>query len=157
MDDVRTKICMRLMEGESLRSICESEDMPCKATVFNWLASDEAFREQYQAARLIQADTLADEILDISDDARNDWMEKRREDGTTVRCIDNEHVQRSRLRVDSRKWLASKMAPKKYGDATLLKHGNPDGDPLPAMTNAEKAIRLASIAREVLERAGDDA
>ena len=109
-------ICQRLINGESLRAICAGSDMPNAATVCRWLAAHEAFREQYARAREAQADTLADEILDIADDATNDYMARRLKDGSIEEVLNTEHIQRSRLRVDSRKWLASKMAPKKYGD-----------------------------------------
>jgi hypothetical protein len=84
--------------------------------VFRWLESNDAFREQYARAREAQADTLADEILEISDDGSNDWMQRTGKDQEPAWQLNGEHVQRSRLRVDSRKWFASKVAPKKYGD-----------------------------------------
>jgi hypothetical protein len=149
---VTDEICRRLIEGESMRSICKADGMPDKATVCRWLAADEEFRGQYAAARQMQADALADEILDISDDGSNDWMDRETASGGTIRVIDNEHVQRSRLRVDSRKWLASKLAPKKYGDATLLKHGDADGGPIREMTHVERVTRLASIMDSALKR-----
>lgn len=119
--EVADTICARLAAGESLRGICRDDDMPDAATVFRWLASNDdrytGFREQYARAREIQADALVDEILEISDDARNDWMERNNSDGQNIGWqLNGEHVQRSRLRVDSRKWFASKVAPKKYGD-----------------------------------------
>ena len=58
----------------------------------------------------------ADQILEIADDASRDWVTKKNADGSTYQVFDGEHVQRARLRIDSRKWLMSKMAPKKYGD-----------------------------------------
>ncbi|HEY6019479.1 MAG TPA: terminase small subunit protein [Candidatus Paceibacterota bacterium] len=115
--EIADKICERLIEGESLRSICRAEDMPSAAAVCRWLGQFETFREQYARAREAQADTLADEIMDISDDGRNDWMERANKDGELIAWqVNGEAVQRSRLRVDARKWLASKMAPKKYGE-----------------------------------------
>jgi hypothetical protein len=118
-------ICTRLGDGESLRGICSGDDMPDKSTVMRWLADNLVFRDQYARAREVQADTMAEEILEISDDGTNDWMERRSEaeKGAGVETgwvLNGEHVQRSRLRVDARKWLASKMAPKKYGDKMQL-------------------------------------
>lgn len=137
------EICRRLMEGDSLRSICSADDMPSKSTVCLWLAKDDDFRARYAAAREIQADALADEILDISDDGRNDWMQRMRQDGTSEEAFNNEHVQRSKLRVDSRKWLAGKLAPKKYGEATLLKHADADGGVLEVSMLLEQARKRA--------------
>jgi len=126
-------ICQRLVDGESLRKICLSDDMPAASTIFKWLAENEAFAEQYARAREAQADTLADEILDIADDGANDYTEKERPDGSTYDAFDAEHVQRSRLRVEARKWIAAKLKPKKYGDKTLL--GSDPDNPLPTGIN----------------------
>ncbi len=108
------EICRRLAEGETLRSLCRDPTMPDKATVLRWLADKKKtdFREQYVYAREMQADALFDEALEIADDASGDWTEDK--DGKKV--VDHENIQRSRLRVDARKWAAGKMAPKKYGD-----------------------------------------
>ena len=128
------EICTRLAAGESLRGICLDDHMPDAATVFRWLAgSNEAlgpFREQYTRAREIQAHNLVDEILSISDDGTNDWMERKStaEKGAGVESgwtLNGEHVQRSRLRVDSRKWYASKVLPKIYGEKVQV-GGDPD-------------------------------
>jgi len=89
--------------------------MPASSTVFLWLKDHPEFSEQYARAREAQADTLADEILEIADDASNDWMMKNDPDNPGW-LANQEHIQRSRLRVDSRKWYAGKVAPKKYGD-----------------------------------------
>ncbi|MHA6684487.1 terminase small subunit-like protein [Mesorhizobium sp. A556] len=113
------KICERIADGRSLRSICEDDEFPDKATVYRWLAAHEEFRDQYALARELQADTLFDDILEISDDARNDWMERRGEDDAGW-AANGEHIQRSRLRVDARKWMAGKLRPKKYGDKLEL-------------------------------------
>lgn len=132
---VADDICNRLAAGESLRGICKSDDLPEAGTVFRWLScGDEAFtafREQYARAREIQADALVDEILEISDDGSNDWMERNNADGeNTGWQLNGEHVQRSRLRVDSRKWFASKVAPKRYGDKVQQEISGPNGGPV---------------------------
>ena len=108
------EICRRLAEGETLRSVCRDKAMPDKATILRWLADKKKadFREQYVYAREMQADALFDEALEITDDASGDWSTDK--DGKKV--LDHENIQRSRLRVDTRKWAAGKMAPKKYGD-----------------------------------------
>lgn len=108
-------ICERLADGESLRSICRDESMPDKATVCRWLAKHQDFRDQYAHAREMQADSLFDENLDIADNANNDWMERFGE-GNEGWQINGEAIQRSKLRIDTRKWMAGKLAPKKYGD-----------------------------------------
>lgn len=104
--------------------------MPSKTSVFRWLNDQPSFRDQYARAREAQAEHWADEILEIADDGSNDWMERRLKDGATETVIDHEHVTRSRLRVDSRKWLMSKLAPKKYGDKVVNEHTGADGGPV---------------------------
>lgn len=116
-------ICARLSVGESLRSICLSEHLPHISTVMRWLARDEGFREQYTRAREVQAEYLIDEIIEISDDGTNDYVAKRDAEGEIVGWRENgEWSNRSRLRVDARKWAASKLAPKKYGDKSQVEH-----------------------------------
>lgn len=119
--DIADRICERLIEGESLRGICSDDEMPSKSTVFKWLNEQQSFSDQYARARSVQADVLFDEIQDIADDGSNDWMEKRDQDGAMIGWKENgEALQRSRLRVDARKWMAGKLAPKKYGEKIEL-------------------------------------
>lgn len=138
-------ICSRIAAGESLRTICLDDEMPGQSTVFRWLESRLDFREQYARAREAQADFYADEIIKISDDGSNDWMERRSEaeKGAGVNTgwvLNGEHVQRSRLRVDARKWYASKVAPKKYGDKLISEHSGPDGGPIETVTEIKRTI-----------------
>lgn len=115
---VAERICEALANGRSLRSVCRDDGMPSQTTVFRWLADERfaPFRERYARAREAQADAIFDEIIDIADDGSNDWMERRREDGSVDEAVNHEHIQRSKLRIDARKWMAGKLAPKKYGD-----------------------------------------
>jgi hypothetical protein len=114
--EVTAQICERMGLGESLREICRDETMPDKSTVMRWLARYSEFRDQYACARDTQADYYAEEILEIADDGSNDWMERKNKDGSTYEVENHEVLNRSRLRVDTRKWLMARMAPKKYGD-----------------------------------------
>lgn len=126
-EEIANIICGRLAEGESLRSISGDENMPGLRTVFDWLADDryEAFRIKYARAREAQADALFDEMIDIADDGRNDWMEKKNADGENIGWQENgEALRRSDLRIKTRQWMASKLQPKKYGDKLDL---NVDG------------------------------
>lgn len=126
--EIADLICDKLAEGKSLRSICLAEDMPSKSAVFRWLAANEAFRDQYARAREAQADALFDDILDIADDGSNDFITKENADGSEYEAVNAEHIQRSRLRVDARKWMAGKLQPKKYGEKLALT--DPDGERL---------------------------
>lgn len=113
--ELADNICAQLATGVSLRTVCKGEGMPSLQTIFNWFRTKQGFVEQYTRAKEESADALADEIMDISDDGHNDWMSVWYGE-TEVRKVDNEAVQRSKLRVDTRKWIASKLKPKKYGD-----------------------------------------
>ena len=113
-DELAATICERMVEGESLRSICDDADMPDKATVLRWLGDDShaGFRDQYARAREMQAESLFEEIITIADNSADDVTQ----DDKGRLIVNHEVVARARLRVDTRKWAMSKMAPKKYGD-----------------------------------------
>ena len=108
---IAASICSQLSEGTSLNRICKSDNMPSKSTVYNWLADNEKFLELYNTAREDQADTLADELIEIADNTTGE-------------------TQRDRLRVDARKWIASKLKPKRYGDKVEQTIAGVGGGPL---------------------------
>ncbi len=110
-------ICERVSTSTmGLARLCElHDDIPEKITINVWRYRHPEFATQYAQAKLKQADLMAEEILEIADDAKNDWMESFSEDGDVGWKLNGEHVQRSRLRIDTRKWLASKLLPKQYG------------------------------------------
>lgn len=111
------KICKRIAEGESVRVICYSEDMPSQGTIYSWLLDEDKkeFLEKYARARNTQAEVLFDEILEIADDGTNDYMTITK-GNDSYNVEDREVTGRSRLRVDTRKWYLSKVLPKKFGD-----------------------------------------
>jgi hypothetical protein len=111
---VAAEICRRLSEGESLRAICRNEAMPARQTVADWLTRDSAFFERYTRARLVGLDDMADELLEIADGAGGG------EEGSAARA--SADVQQAKLRIDTRKWLLSKLAPQRYGDRIQHEH-----------------------------------
>lgn len=116
--ELANTICSEIMDGNSIRAICRGVERPSCTTVFNWLNEKPEFLEQYTRAREVQAEILADEIIEIADDSGNDKSidDKGRE------IVDFDHINRSRLRVDARKWVAAKLLPKKYGDKQTIEH-----------------------------------
>lgn len=106
------EICARLAEGKSLRSILKADDMPAMSTVFRWLREDDeeksTFREQYARAKQEAADALADEIQEVSDGV----LEKKYDPNA------------ARVAIDGKKWVASKLKPKVYGDRLDVTSGN---------------------------------
>lgn len=104
---VADDICDRLCDGESLRSICRDETMPAMGTVMRWVATNEAFREQYAHAREAQGEVDADNVSDLG-----------------ARCARGEiDPQAARVAMDAAKWSAAKRVPKKYGEKLDLNHG----------------------------------
>lgn len=108
-------ICERLASGLSLRNICRNKGMPHKATVFRWLALNSEFSDQYARARESQADLLVDEMIDIADMPKIGKKTKRTSDGK-VEEITFDMTEHRRLQIETRKWVAARMRPKKYGD-----------------------------------------
>lgn len=121
-------ICARLAEGRTLRDVCRDDDMPHESTVRHWAVEDRGgFYTQYAKAREIGYHAMADETLEIADDG-------------------SEHVRRSRLRVDTRKWLLSKALPKIYGDRVTQVVTGADGGP----------VQIAKIERIIVRPSNQD-
>lgn len=119
------EICMRMADGESVRQIARDDNMPCRRAINNWIfkaketdAPEElkVFMHQYREAEMLRAEEMFDEMADIAHDGSNDWMDRETKSGGVVEVLNSEHVQRSKLRIDTMKWKLSKMIPKKYGD-----------------------------------------
>ena len=126
---IAATICARIASGESLRAICEDDGMPARSAVYAWLLEKPDFQDQYARARELQAETFVDEIVEIADDGRNDWMTKNDPDNPGY-IQNGEAMRRSQLRIDARKWHASKLAAKKYGDKAALEVAGKDGGAL---------------------------
>jgi hypothetical protein len=132
------EICRRLADGESLRHICLLAHMPSKTTILRWLDEIPSFRTQYAHAREKQADAFLDQIQEIAHDGRNDWeIQEAERTGQDRIVLHAEHVQRSRLRVDTLKWVMSKLAPKKYGDKLDIEHSG--------KTNVEVDVYIGGV------------
>ena len=139
--ELADRICQRLAEGESLLSICRDDEMPSRPTVHKWVTEDtEGFAAKYAHAREAGCDVMAEQLMEIADDGRNDFMAAQaNEDGEGGAVkFDAEHVQRSKLRVDARKWYLSKIAPKRYGDKQQVEHSG--------------TVSIADALREARER-----
>lgn len=138
--ELAEEICERIAEGETLRQVCRSKDIP-PSTVRRWVLNDiNGFSAQYAQARDLCIESWADELMEISDDATNDWMKREGKDGEDLGwSVNGDHVQRSRLRIDTRKWMLSKMKPDRYGDKVQL-----GGD-------ADNPIRHSIIERTIID------
>ncbi len=111
--EIAREVCARLEQGLSLRKICIDPAMPDMATLLRWaMNGDHPFCQQYALAKRVQAERMIAEILDITDDSTNDTQI----DENGKRIINHDHINRARLRVDTRKWIACRVLPKIYGD-----------------------------------------
>ena len=117
--ELAEQILERVSHGQGIKTICRDEGMPSYGAVQKWIATDhDGFGSRYAGARVRGIEALADELLEIADDGVNDTYVG--EDGE--RRTDHDVIARSRLRVDTRKWLLSKLLPKQYGDRVDLAH-----------------------------------
>jgi hypothetical protein len=143
--ELAKRICRAIATSTDSRAkiFARYPDFPCVDTVNEWRYDYPEFSAMYAEAKRLQADLLAEEIIDISDDSTQDYYEDK--DGNEK--LNTEHVQRSRLRVDSRKWVACKLLPKVYGDKQ--EH---------VITNISHEQALKEIAGDDLEllEGGDD-
>ncbi len=121
-EELAATILGRLSDGQSLKEICSDDDMPARSTVYKWIFEKKDFSDRYDKAREIQAECLADDIVEIADDGTNDWMQRNTGDGEAAGWqVNGEAIQRSRLRVDARKWVAARLLQGKYGDSLNVK------------------------------------
>ena len=123
------RICAELAVGKSMRTVLKMDGMPVMDTVFRWLREKPEFSEQYAKAKAEAADALVEEMIDIADSGTNDWMENNDPNNPGYR-VNGEHIQRSRLRVDTRKWIAAKLKPRKYGEKLDMNHGIQPDNPI---------------------------
>lgn len=125
-EEIAGEICRRIASGESLLSISKEEGMPGHTTIYQWMAAHSSFANKYAAARNTGLDVMADKLLDLSDE----------EVGITASgATDSGAVARQKLRVDTRKWYLSKMAPKRYGERATVEHSGPGGGPVQVVWN----------------------
>jgi hypothetical protein len=110
-EDIADEICWRLTHGEPLVRICADEHLPHVATIYRWLARFPTFCDMYARAREDQADTNADEILQIADEMPPEYTDEK---GRTN--IDQTYLAWQKQRIEARKWTAAKLKPRKYGD-----------------------------------------
>lgn len=119
------EICDRLAKGEPLAAICRDDHMPSDRTVRNWMSAPDVsvsvdISSAIARAREVGFDAIAAECLEIAEDGSHDYKHKKRSNGEEYEEFDSEHVQRSKLRIDTRLKLLSKWDPKRYGDKLAL-------------------------------------
>ena len=115
-EEITSEICARITKGETMKAICLDEHLPSDDTIYEWLAVNPTFAGAYARARKASMERFSHEMVEIADDGRNDYVDRVDKAGNIERVVDPEVVQRSKLRVDTRKWLMSKLAAATYGD-----------------------------------------
>jgi len=139
-EEIVETICMRLGIGESLKKICQDEGMPSQSMVYFWLLKHAEFQEMYTRAREEQAETHADEIVDIADETPA-IKEIKDKDGNVIDItLDSAYIAWQKQRIESRKWNAAKQRPKKYGDR--ITHSGDDNAPLVVENNHNVFVEL---------------
>lgn len=129
--ELATRICALIAEGNSLRAIAEMPGIPGKRTILEWLVSDKhpEFAHQYARARELQAEGAADEMIEISDTPLLGVVETIKPDGS-VEVRKEDMLGHRKLQIDTRKWMLSKLLPKKYGDKLTQELTGKDGGPI---------------------------
>jgi hypothetical protein len=123
-----------IAEGGTWRMVCDRLKVS-SATLAKWLTESPELEKQYARAKEACADRLFDEILEIADDGRNDWMAAYGSEEAPGWRENGEAIRRSQIRIDARKWMAGKLRPKVYGDK-ITHEGNPDA-PISTITRIE--------------------
>lgn len=131
--DFYDELLQWIADGKTLREYCRQDGKPSFGTVYSWIAEDKSFAGRFACARETGEDVIAQECLGIADDGTNDYMATLGDEDQGIGWrLNGEHVQRSRLRIDTRLKLLAKWNPKKYGDKVEQFISGPDGKPLQA-------------------------
>lgn len=122
-EEIFNQICLEVSEGEAVRNVLKQEGMPSSKTFYAWMQikpkdkpDTQEVKEnrvkQYQDATDERASHIFEEILKIADDQEGDvyYNDEGKE------CTNHNVISRSKVRIDARKWMLSKLNPKKYGD-----------------------------------------
>lgn len=137
--ELADKICDMISTGKSLRAACRELGEVSEFCVRNWILDDrEGFASQYARAKMAQMAALEDDLIEIADQAP-----PMTESGAS----DSGWVAHQKLQIDTRKWLMSKIAPKKYGEKLDLQHTGADGG----------AVEIKQITRVIVDPRSSEA
>lgn len=148
--EVEQSLLARVSQGESLNAICTQPDMPTRKSVYEWLKDDAEFRAAYEFAIAMRAEKMAEEIIEIAD-------EMPPNDGE-IGKFDSAWVAWQKNRVDARKWTASRLLPKKYGEKFAV-GGAADLPPIQVedVSDIDLARQLAAVLSGALAKAQKEA
>lgn len=131
-DELAEVIAERLAAGESMAQICLDDEMPSLRTAMRWAAENKAFGTIYAHAREAQAEVMDQKILEAAEEADAD-------------------PQAARVKIEAYKWRASRLNPKRYGDAQTIKHADAHGEKM-ELDPVARATRLAAIFADIERR-----
>lgn len=132
-DELVKQILFRIMCGESVRQICSDPEMPNRSTIYDWLASDEGFSDQYARAHEVAADEVFDEIIEIAD-----------------KCPpDKGFVAAANIQINARKWVVARKVPKKYGDKVDVNINGQISRPIEESDTPEEAAAKYAESRNI--------
>lgn len=144
-EELADSICELIVQGMSCNKISQLDNMPAKSIIYYWLSKHKSFLDKYTQALEIRSLTYLDEVSDIADDGSNDYYEKKGKNGETFMAFDSEHVQRSRLRIETRLKMLEKLQPRKYGAKVDLNHGVQEDNPIMQLLQVARGTKLAAI------------
>ena len=151
--EVADAILAKMSEGMTVKEICREAGMPPPSTFRMWLIDDvDGIAARYARARECQMAHWADEVLEASDDGTNDWVMRENKRGELERVVDREHIQRSALRVDARKWLLAKLHPE-YMDKIRAEHTGANGGPIQTQVVEDARPALGEFLAEFATKA----
>lgn len=148
--ELAAKVCEALATHGSLRAVCREDWAPDRSTVMRWVVDDiDGFAARYARAKSMGIDEFVEETLEIADDGSNDWMKSNKPDAEGY-VLNGEHVQRSKVRIETRRWLAERLEPKKYGAKAGIDLTSSDGTmtPVDASTRAARVAQLMALAQK---------
>jgi hypothetical protein len=131
---IADRILEELSDGRTLAEVCRDPGMPARGTVRHWVSENrDGFAARYKRAREAGYYAMADQILEIADDSRNDWILRRKPDGKIETVLNHENIRDARLRIVARCWLLAKAMPRHYGHRRDLIERHEPRDTLAAM------------------------
>lgn len=151
--ELRDEVCARRIRGEKLQDICADEHLPSYDTLMKWWLGEpgdghDAFRHAYAHALMAWAMGVVDEIVEIADDTSGDWQWSERKQAWVP---DNDTPTRAKVRIDTRKWIATKMLPRLFGERMEIDYRSSDGSASGRRLTDAQLARLSTPAlREVL-------
>jgi hypothetical protein len=147
------EICTRIALGNSLRKVCRADDMPDITTIIRWTRENKEFCQQYDRACIDRGNHLAEEALEIIDETPETEPVRDKEGNIIDMKLHPAYVQWQNNRVNTRKWFASKMSPKRFGDKVQTEVSGADGGPIVTETTSINVSELSPESRAALRAA----